>query len=211
MARLLNKKSSDRPDAFGAKALFIRDLPYENTAAKFWSGLLDEIQADYATGTGVSLSAPTGGLLMPGLLNPETALAEDMERLADSDLRAAFQDAVKALEIIGPPCGVRLRVLTDPAGAPGTHELLLDYLDAEILPFLVVWLLEWAGVPDALWNEPLVRGHFAAEDRDRQFRYSISFVLRSRHLSEGLFNREVVLKFQRERIEHHEPAAKPAG
>ena len=67
-----------------------------------------------------------------------------------------------------------------------------------------MWLLEWANVPDPMWNEPLVRGGIDAEDRDRSLRYRVAFDLSAQHISEGLYNRGIVVRFQRG------PAARPA-
>jgi hypothetical protein len=193
----------------GASGLFVRGLPYTNTAAKFWVCLMDEVIADYPADTGVVLAAPTGGLLGPDLLTPEAILERDLNRLSDTDARAAFEDALKALEIVGPPSSVRLRLLS-PAGEQLAGDMALDYLDAEVLPFLLAWLLEWASVPDVLWNGSQVRGDFVGEDQDRRLRYLVVFQLHNRHLSEGLFDREIVLNFRREALPVPVPAAPPA-
>jgi hypothetical protein len=206
MSRILHNSGGESPrDALGAQTLFVRGLPYNNTAAKFWTCLIDEIVTDYPPETGVALSAPTGGLLVPELLSPESLLQRDMDQLAESDVHQAFADAVKALEILGPPCSVRLR-LVSASKEIVSQEISLDYLDAEILPFLLAWLLEWAGIPDVLWNQDDVRGDFVADDQERGLRYLVAFELRSRHMSEGLFDREVVVNFRRESLTQPVPA-----
>lgn len=204
MAGLLDN-SGKLAGRIGAKTLMIRGVPYRNTAAKFWTCLIDEILADYPPDTGVALAAPTGGLLVPDLLTPEAVLERDLGQLSDADAREAFEDALKALEAVGPPCSVRLRLLS-PQGERYSREIPLEYLDAEILPFLLAWLLEWAGVPDVLWNSEKVRGDFVADDPDRGWRYLIAFELHNRHLSEGLFTREVFVNFRREK----QPQGKPS-
>ena len=86
----------------------------------------------------------------------------------------------------------------------------LDCADAELLPFLLVWLLEWANVPDAFWNREKVRGDFSAEDRDRRLQYLVAFELRSRHLSEGLYERTLTLSWAREGTADLRAPASPA-
>ena len=208
MARILKQGGKHgASDAFGAKRVFVHGLPYDNAAAKFWTCLMDEVVEDYPEGTGVALSAPTGGLLHPDLLVPEATLARDFERLKDSDLQGTFRDVLAALEAAGPPSPVSLRLVSNRPEVK-SDEIPLEFLDAEVLPFLLVWLVEWATVPDAQWNDQHVRGRFTAEDRDRGLRYKVRFDLKNQHLSEGLFVREVVLHFRREKAS---PDAPPQG
>jgi hypothetical protein len=195
MARILKNDGGGVPaGAFGAKKLFVRGLPYDNTAVKFWTCLIDEVLSDYPPETGVALYGLAGGALISQLLSPESILQRDMERLEESDFRKAFEDAMSALQVLGPPAGVRLRLVGRDCASE--QDILLDYVDAEVLPFLLVWLLEWANIPDAFWNRERVRGDFAAEDRDRRVLYLVAFELRSRHLSEGLYEREITVKFK---------------
>ena len=62
----------------------------------------------------------------------------------------------------------------------------------------------WAKVPDGFWNRKSIRGKFLAEDRGRQFVYTITFDLATRLLSEELYQREVVIQFERSKA--HAPA-----
>lgn len=196
MGGILRGDRSGKPaGACGARTIHVRGFPFANTAAKFWTCLFDEVQADYPRGTIIEMSALSGGLLTPDLLTPEASLRRDMELMEDQDLQEAFSDALGALELIGPPPGVNLRLIP-PTGEGLPQVIVLDYLDAEILPFLLAWLLEWSRIPDLLWNESCVRGAFSAEDRDRNRAYQISFELGARHVSEGLFDRKVLVQFE---------------
>jgi hypothetical protein len=181
----------------GAKALHVRGFKFENTAAKFWTCLWDEVAADFPPHTVIELSALCGGLLAPDLLVPANSLQRDIEQLDAESARDAFNDALAALAIVGPPPTVLLRLIPPPE-AGSSHEMTLDCLDAEILPFLLVWLLEWASVPDTAWNEEAVRGHVAGQDRERGFQYGVSFEIHTRHVSEGLYHRNAMLCFRRE-------------
>ncbi len=188
---------------YGAKTLHVNGFPYENTAAKFWSCLLDEVANDYPAGTQVAIAATCGGHLVADLLVPEMILQRDMRKLETEDAQEVIDDAMGVLELIGPPSGVRLRLVEGGEEAP-LHEIDLPDIDAELMPFLLAWLLEWARIPDGLWNRKTVRGKFEAEDRQRHLVYKVSFELTTRLLSEELYQREVVLQFQRGSV--HAPA-----
>lgn len=198
MSGILNGNRNDnQADACGAKSLYVRGFPYSNTASKFWTCLLDEVAADYPPETRLELAAMSGGLLTPDLLTPEASLRRDMEKLGDKNVQEAFSDAIAALEVIGPPPIVTLRLMP-PEGQGAPAALPLEYLDAEILPFLMAWLLEWSAVPDLMWNKESIRGAFAAQDRDRTLVYRVAFEMTSHHLSEGLYERKVQIGFKRE-------------
>ena len=206
MAGTTNNSGGAKAGSFGAKTLYIRGFPYANTAAKFWTSVLDEVFAAYPAGTALELAASSGGLLVPSLLTPEVMLQRGMDRLAAQDNQETLQDAMAVLELIGPPGSISLR-MTPPGKDASPQEIELDYLDADLLPFLLAWLLEWASIPDALWNQPRVRGAFAGDDPSRCFRYLVAFELRSRLLSEELYHRSLRLHFRREALAAPETAA----
>lgn len=208
MAGIINNTGGAKADSYGAKSLYVRGFPYANTAAKFWTSVLDEVFAAYPPGTALELAASSGGLLMPALLTPEIMLQRGMDRLAAQDNPETIQDAMAVLELIGPPGSIRLRMVP-PGKDAEPQEIELDYLDADLLPFLLAWLLEWASIPDALWNEARVRGAFAGDDPSRRFRYLVAFELRSRLLSEDLYHRSLRLHFRREPLADPD-AAEPA-
>lgn len=199
MGGIINSGGGATAGAYGAKSLHVRGFPYANTAAKFWTSVLDEVLAAYPPGTAFELSAASGGLLSPMLLVPEQMLQRDMDQLNESEQRDRVNDAMAVLELIGPSGSIALRVIP-PGGDAPPQEITLDYLDADLLPFLTAWLLEWAGVPDALWNEQKVRGAFSGEDPARRYRYLVAFEMRNRLLSEELYQRSVRLNFRREEL-----------
>jgi hypothetical protein len=202
MGGLLNNDKA-ASGAYGAKVLHINGFPYENTAAKFWSCLLDEVAGEFPMGMKVSLEATCGGKLIADMLVPEMILQRDMKKLETEDTQTAIDDVLGVLELIGPPAGVRLRLM--PIDSPdAVREVELKDIDAEIMPFLFSWLLEWARVPDSLWNRTKTRGKFQAEDRGRHFVYTVGFELRTRFLSEELYHREVIIQFERSTA--HAPA-----
>ncbi len=197
MGGILDSRGGTDAGAWGAKTLHVRGFPYSNTAGKFWTSILDEVTATYPAGTVLEMVASAGGLLVPDLLMPEQMLQRDMDRLSQGDGLETIQDAMAVLELIGPPSAITLRLL--PPGPDGSsHELVLDYLDADLMPFLLAWLLEWASVPDVLWNLPSVRGTFAGDDKARGYRYLVAFELSSQLLSEELYRRTLRVSFRRE-------------
>jgi hypothetical protein len=211
MGGILNSQGKGSPAVGqGAKALHVRGVRFENTAAKFWTCLFDEVLADFPPQTIVEMSALCGGPLVPDLLVPVNSLQRDMEKLDADAVQDAFNDALAALAVIGPPPNVVLR-LAPPPDRGEAHEFLLDYLDAEVMPFLLAWLLEWAGIPDVSWNERRVRGIVTGEDHDRGFLYRASFELHAHHLSEGLYRRRVVMRFERERRDDAVITPEPGG
>lgn len=198
-----NGKDGAASGAYGAKILHVDGFPYDNTAAKFWTCLLDEVADNYPAGTQVAMAATCSGKLVADLLVPEMILQRDMRKLETEDTQEVIDDAMGVLELIGPPPGVRLR-LTAPGESAALREIDLEDIDAELMPFLLAWLLEWAQVPDGLWNRKAIRGKILAEDRQRHLVYSITFDLATRLLSEELYQREVVIQFERSKA--HAPA-----
>jgi hypothetical protein len=61
-----------------------------------------------------------------------------------------------------------------------------DGADAELLPFLAAWLLQWAQVPAWQWEQPELAGAFTAVDPARSRTYDFEFRVTQVPLSEGL-------------------------
>lgn len=198
MAHLLNIDAENLPQGrIGARRFFVRNLPFDNAAAKFWTTLFDEICEYYPACDTVVMEADTGGLLSPVHLNPELALQAGMETLKDADMKRLFDEIASALEIIGPPCPIHI-TLQSGATTLETKPLPLECVDAEITPFLLAWILEWASLVEYAWNNDRIAGKFKADDRDRGFEYQVAFDLHNRHLSEGLYRRRLTIRFVRQ-------------
>jgi hypothetical protein len=198
MSRILGNGSENKPThKAGVKGLVVKGLAYRNSAAKFWASLMDEVMKDFPECDGVALRGLCGGTLTPELLSPETLLQQSLQSIEDTDLSQVFHDTLLELELLGPPPPVEITLLS--GGKEVTlKDLPLDWVDADLLPFLLVWLLEWAEISEFLWNRADIKGDVNAEDADRQHLYAMHFVLHNRHLSEGLFERKVELRFKRE-------------
>lgn len=188
-----DKKSSAKA---GTKALGVNGTRYSNSAAKFWSGLLDEVCSDYPGCDALSLEFLTGIELSRDLLFPERSLQRQLDRYrGEMDLERAMRDAIAEYELYGPPGVVRLRLLAGNR-VKRSCELPPDCVDADLFPHLLVWLLEWAQIPDCLWNLPEAQGEFSADDPERSLRYDLDFTLENRHVSEGLIRRELTVRFK---------------
>jgi hypothetical protein len=183
----------------GSNSIFVNGLPFDNTAAKFWTTLFDELLVEHSTVNEVVLEGATGGLLIGDFLTPEAALQRDMHQLSNGGgaVQQTLEEVIAAMDIIGPPAMVHL---TAKAGETVlfSRQMEAEALDADILPFLIVWLLEWGMLAEWAWNQDQVRGDFMAEDSARQLVYLVKFNLVNRHLSEGLFQRTVSVRFQRD-------------
>lgn len=197
---LRDNKGGAGPDDYGAKTLHVGGFPYTNTAAKFWTYLLDEVADKYPQRTQVILSAACSGKLAAALLDPEQLLQRDMRSLETDKTQQVLDDAIAVLELLGPPPGMRVRLTAGEEQAV-VHDVTLEDIDAELMPFLLAWLLEWARVPDSQWNEKIIRGKFTGEDRGRSCGYSIVFELRNRLLGEELYEREIVVRCERSRMQ----------
>lgn len=170
----------------GSRRLMVKGRSYSHSAAKFWTSLFDEVAGEFPGCSCIELEAPISGAYDRGFLHPLEPLEAELKRLALVDDAENFAEVVSEMEIMGPPASVALRLLKG-GEELFSRELPADMIDAEILPYLVAWLLEWAEVPESLWNQAEVKGSFEGEDRLRARKYVVSFELRRKHLSEGLF------------------------
>lgn len=194
MPRLIHPDRQDEPAAgLGCRQWQVRGTRCDNAAAKFWSGLIDEVLADYPFPTTITLCAATSGPLSPGDLHPDQALEREIAALAGRNLRQAYRETLAVLEITGPPPPTTVRLTRTGQSRPFLT-VMLDQPDAETVPFFLAWLLEWQDLPSDRWNDARVEGEFAADDLPRHRRYRVRCRLASRHLSEGLFRREVTLE-----------------
>ncbi|MDO9542851.1 MAG: hypothetical protein Q7J98_11090 [Kiritimatiellia bacterium] len=197
-------KNSDKKYAvthFGAKVLSIRGQRFNNSAAKFWSALIDELTEEYKDCRGVVLEAVNEGNLNPALLFPERELEHELNLLSTDleDIRAVWQKALEDFELYGPPGAVSMKFFSD-SGEMRQIALPMDCVDAEIFLYLLAWLLEWSDLPTSTWNEPEVKGSFLATDPARGFKYNFDFTVEHAPLKEGLFTWRLSLRFERSHV-----------
>jgi hypothetical protein len=183
---------------FGAKVLVIRGRRFSNSAAKFWSALIDEVLAEYADCESVVLQAANEGRLEPTLLFPEIELERELNGhdFGEDSLHDAWQRALDDYELYGPPGSVEIRIYSF-LGKPRRFMLPMDCVDAELFLYLLVWLMEWADLPAGTWNEGVSEGSFEASDPYRKLNYKIHFLVEHIPLKEGLFIWKLKLKFER--------------
>jgi len=89
------------------------------------------------------------------------------------------------------------------------EQFVLESVDAEIFPLLLVWLLEWAGISEDTWSNNRISGHIQAEDLDQKRLYDLNFTLDHKHVHEGLYQRSVDLQYRREIQTNAPPDKKP--
>lgn len=189
MPRILKTEqdNSPKPDkAIGP--VFVNNRRYNNSAAKFWYGLIDEINTDFPDCMEIELLSKSSGQLNRALLHPELNLERDLEQLLFIDLAAEIKNTIAELEILGPPSAVHIRLLSEGKEII-SRDLPVDIIDSEIFPSLIVWPLEWAGIPDLFWNNEILEGNIHIADKKDAHAFNIAFSLGAKHISEGLLQR----------------------
>ena len=174
-------------------ALHIGGRRFANSAAKFWPTLTDEALQRRPDCSALELSATCSGALAADRLYPERELQKNIMELKDADLEQVIHNTIAELELCGPPGPVEMRILDAHGEATGLC-LPLDVVDAELMPYLLTWLLKWAGIPESEWHAERVSGTIAADDVRRKLHYEFAFDLTSRHLAEGLYRRALRLQ-----------------
>lgn len=164
----------------------------DNTAAKFWPALLDEVDARFPGWHHIELSTLSSGLLDGRLLFPVRDLEEAMASMPE-DIEGEMAEVLNGLEAAGPPPAVRVKI-HDATGPAYDGVLPPGSADAEVFLYLLAWLLRWAGIPETLWQQPELEGRFSASDRCSRRRYELSLSVRQLPAHEGLVRREVLLR-----------------
>ncbi|MBI4026015.1 MAG: hypothetical protein HY360_13600 [Verrucomicrobia bacterium] len=199
MSRILRVSKSptdaDGSSPFGAVVLEVCGETFSNSAARFWSHLMDEVAHDFPDCAGAILRAPAQALLDRELLCPERALEAALADLIKSDLKQSWEETLMQIRISGEPYPVQIEILAAETVLSSKQVFTPDCLDSEIFSFLVVWLLKWAEVPESAWNDERVEGRFHAVDPRRKIAYVVRFLLRNVHLHEGLYERSLRLEF----------------
>jgi len=144
---------------FGAKLLSVRGRQFQNSAAKFWSALVDELMTDHADCRHIVLEAVNEGRLDPELLFPEVGLERELNFLSNNadNINEVWRKALADFELYGPPGSVGMRIYSH-SGEQARLTLPMDCVDAEIFLYLLAWLLEWSDLPLSSWNEPKIKG-----------------------------------------------------
>lgn len=199
MSRLLTTVDpGTSPAPVGSAAWTIAGMEYDNSAVKFWSGLLDEVAEDFPGANGLTLLGVCDDLLAPAMLDPAGLFEDELNAMEDEDaIDGTMEELAQELEIIGPPSAVKATVL-DGARTLCTRDLPEDVIDAELLPIFLVWPLEWARLSEFVWNHRQVNGRFSARDNARGLTYEVRFSLDNQHIREGLFIRQISVWFTRQ-------------
>jgi hypothetical protein len=200
MPRLLGEPADGEDTTrFGAQALYVHGIVYENSASKFWSGLFDEILEDWPGCDKIILSTADSARFTRSLLYPQDSLEDEFEELAKLDFEQVLRETVEQLSLSGGPTSVTLS-LFEGQGELRSLELPLECVDSMVFAYLVAWLFEWCEVPETDWNEECIEGSFSAEDVNRHLCYCMQFAFSNAHMSEGLFMRSATIGFERKRV-----------
>ena len=190
---LIDQDRRESPAGKAARgALRVNGTSYDNAAAKFWATLLDEMHADYPGCSSIELRAPAGEDLSAEQLYPRIDLLRGLDDLIDQDIARLRRDTLAEMMMLGPPAAVRVRLLSGPREVK-VGELPADVIDADILPYMVVWLLQWSELPPGQWNRDFVTGEFRAACLESGRGYKVTVSIRCRPIHEGLFERTVAL------------------
>jgi hypothetical protein len=193
MSGLLQNEPATAPiRRHGAEVWHVHGKPYRHSAAKFWSSLLDEIAEDFPTCDRLVLESCDGAVFRADLLFPELDLEEAARAAAGRSLADCLRSVALEMEVCGYPSAVAIRLFARDAEILA-RDLPLDCVDGDLLPHLAVWLLEWAGLPETSWNDPVLAGFVAARDRRRGRAYAFDFELLNQPLHEGLMRRRLTL------------------
>ncbi|MBL7077016.1 MAG: hypothetical protein ISS31_06065 [Kiritimatiellae bacterium] len=163
----------------------VSDRWHSSSAAKFWTGVLDELAAGYSEADHIEMEACIPGPLTRDLLDPRASLQRMVDSHQGEDLSVEIRKAAQELDLLGPPGSVTYRI----ADSEGAHieAAVIPHVDAEVFAHLVVWLPEWAGIDSDEWNERDVTASFTVRRPERGQNQVISFALNHAPLHEGLY------------------------
>lgn len=198
MTRLLSSAPAGSARApVGASSWTVSGVDYDNSAVKFWSGLLDEVVEDFSGADAITVEGPCDDLLIPDMLDPANLFSEELEAMTDDEsMDETMRELTQELELIGPPPMVHATVMAG-TRTVCSRDLPDEVIDAELLPIFLVWPLEWAGLSEFGWNRRQVNGQFTACDPGRGLTYDVRFALDNQHVREGLFHRKLAVWFER--------------
>ncbi|MBN2302002.1 MAG: hypothetical protein JXN60_05740 [Lentisphaerae bacterium] len=194
MTSLLRDPPADPSNdaAQSIESLSVNDTSYTHTAAKFWPSLIDEVHEDYPACSCIRLSAPISDALSRRHLTPGDTLADQLAGLMDTSIEDVMNETLAELKILGPPPCVHIQLFNGRIQIL-SQDLPTECVDASLFPYLLVWPLEWAGIPSDNWNMKSVSGTFTAKDKKRGLAYKMSFSVSRTLMSEDLYMQSINL------------------
>jgi hypothetical protein len=191
-----NDEPAPRARRASGAAWSVAGRRYSNSAAKFWSALLDEFLERHAGCDELELCAVADRALRRDLLRPEAALEEALANPPAESLEEVMRATAFELAVFGAPGVVTARLLAH--GAEVRRCVLpAECVDTEIFPLMLVWPLEWAGLPAAAWNVEVLDGAFIADATSPARRYDVEFRLCNTPAQEGLIRRAFTVSARR--------------
>jgi hypothetical protein len=168
------------------EVLIVKGIPYTNSAAKFWMSFFCDVSRRFCGRVTLEFSTFREGELNATQLYPAIELQKSLESLSNMDTHKLFMQALAEIEMCGEPYPVRISISSDGMQVCSA-EFPPEYLDSEIFPYLIVWMLEWAELPSFMWNQPVVTGEFIANGKNGKNNYHIRFELHNTDLGEALY------------------------
>jgi len=197
MAKLLSQDPAPENRAPASAPVYhIGDQICSNSAVRFWFGFVDELTEDFPQCDATLLTALSEGPLQRDQLRPQAGLERYLKEAPAQNLEEMIRQTAVELELFGPPGSVSVE-LRHGDESLSRHVLPDECVDAEIFPYLLVWLLEWAGLEESWWNGERVVGVVDAVEPAYQRAYHLDFSLHNQHIREGLVRRAVALEFSR--------------
>jgi hypothetical protein len=181
----------------GAPKLKIQNEIFTNTAAKFWSLLLEEAHFCWPDSDYVVLTSLVNGKLSERLLYPEMQLNEELQKQQSSfeSYQQKINGVLAELELGGAPDSVKLQVWGS-SRQFADIELPLSEIDAEIFTCLLAWLLKWGSVPADKWINSRLLCHLKAKDPVRKLLYYLEVLVIQQDIIEGLVKTKAVIYYK---------------
>jgi hypothetical protein len=176
---------------------YVNGVRCDNSAASFWPVFLRETRENYPDGESVELRTLTGAELGRGLLDPKRQFEVEASLFDGLEVREHLAETMARMALTGGPACVLVTVL-EAEGGGILDETTVESLDSESFVYLAAWMLEWAGVPESLWNRGELSGAAVLGDAGRNTADRLFFDLTREHVSEGL--NELCLRVQWEPV-----------
>ena len=130
--------------------------------------------------------------LDPSVLDPLGSIDANLFAIHEDESDESLKDSVAHLDLVGPPESVRMELLDHQGHSLSDVPDSDSSLDSETFSYITCWLYEWTRLPSEKWREPELSGYVMAEDLASNVVYHLEYINRRRHVSEGLFEQQLV-------------------
>lgn len=177
-----------------SKGIKINNGLFNNSAAKFWPAVIDEISLRFPKCKRFEIETYTSAVLSWDTLYPVLALEEELNRMFKEGKDVSLEEMMNSLIFDGPPAAVILRVWFEDKDECSV-ESQLEALDESILNYLAAWLLRWANIDESKWNIERISGEVEFNIEAEKRKFVLIFTVIREYISEGLFRRTIEIKY----------------